>query len=282
MTAVIDIILASLVLWMFMAGHANISFMTFLLIFILAQFSGIISQVPGGIGVFESTFIWMMSSIHSTHQYHLSLISALFLFRVVYFFLPLILAGGGLLSYEAFSRRKVLLEGSKAFRRLLAITIPQIYSILLLFSGAALLISGAIPSESETLNWLYDLVPLPIVEISHLLGSLTGLLLLFLARGIRLRIDAAWYGSIIFLVLGIISSMLRGFNWQEASALVIMLLLMLPARSYFRRKSSLFDMPFSPPWIAMIIIVLAGSTWIGFFAFQHVQYANDLWWQFSL
>ena len=281
LTAVIDIILAALVLWMFMAGRANISFMSFLLIFILAQFSGIISQVPGGIGVFESTFIWLMSSIHSTHQYHLSLISALFLFRVVYFFLPLILAGGGLLGYEAFSRRKVLLEGSKAFRRLLSNTIPQIYSILLLFSGGALLVSGAIPSESETLDWLYDLVPLSVVEISHLLGSLTGLLLLFLARGIRLRIDAAWYGSIIFLVLGIISSILKGFGWQEALALIVMLMLMLPARSYFRRKSSLFDMPFSPPWIAMIIIVLAGSTWIGFFAFQHIQYANDLWWQFS-
>ncbi|MDR3629795.1 MAG: bifunctional lysylphosphatidylglycerol flippase/synthetase MprF [Desulfocapsaceae bacterium] len=281
MIAVIDIILASLILWMFMAGHADISYMSFLLIFVVAQFSGIVSQVPGGIGVFESSFIWLMSLVHPVHQHHLSLISALFLFRVVYFFLPLTLAGGGLLGYEIFSRRRALLEGSKAFRRLLAVIIPQIYSLLLLFSGGALLVSGAIPSESEALDWLYDLIPLPVVEISHLLGSLTGLLLLFLARGIRLRIDAAWYGSIVLLAVGIISSILKGFDWQEATALIVVLLLMLPAKSYFRRKSSLFDMPFSPSWIAMILIVLAGSTWIGFFAFQHVQYANDLWWQFS-
>jgi phosphatidylglycerol lysyltransferase len=279
--AALDIILSALVLWMFLLGHVKISFMAFLLVFILAQFSGIISQVPGGIGVFESTFLWLMSAIHSTHYHHLSLIGALFLFRIVYYFLPLIFAGGGLLSYEAFSRRKTLLEGSKAFKRLLSITIPQIYSILLLFSGGVLLVSGAIPTEPLAIDWLRDFIPLPVIEISHLLGSLTGLLLLFLARGIRLRIDAAWYGSLIFLMLGIIVSMLKGFDWKEALALSVMLLLLLPARSYFRRTSSLFDMKFSRPWIAMIVIVLAGSTWIGFFAYQNIQYANELWWQFS-
>jgi phosphatidylglycerol lysyltransferase len=279
--AALDIVLSALVLWMFLLGHVKISFMAFLLVFVIAQFSGIISQVPGGIGVFESTFLWLMSAVHSTQSNHLSLVGALFLFRITYYFLPLILAGGGLLSYEAFSSRHALVEGSKAFRRLLSFVIPQIYSILLLFSAGALLVSGAIPTEPWAIDWLRDFVPLPVIEISHLLGSLTGLLLLFLARGIRLRLDAAWYGSLIFLVLGIIVSILKGFDWQEASALSVMLLLMLPAKGYFRRKSSLFDMPFSRPWIAMIIIVLAGSTWIGFFTFQHIQYANELWWQFS-
>ena len=279
--AMLDIILSALVLWMLLLGHVKISFMAFLLVFVLAQFSGIISQVPGGIGVFESAFLWLMSAIHSTQYHHLSVVGALFLFRIIYYFLPLILAGGGLLSYEAFSRRHALVEGSKAFRRLLSVIIPQIYSILLLISAGVLLVSGAIPTEPWEKDWLRDFVPLPVIEISHLLGSLTGLLLLFLARGIRLRIDAAWYGSLIFLILGIIVSMLKGFDWQEASALSVMLILLLPAKGYFRRKSSLFDMPFSRSWIAMIVIVLAGSTWIGFFAFQHIQYANELWWQFS-
>jgi phosphatidylglycerol lysyltransferase len=279
--AALDIILSALVLWMFLSGHVKISFMAFLLVFILAQFSGIISQVPGGIGVFESTFLWLMSAIHSTHYHHLSLIGALFLFRIIYYFLPLMLAGGGLLGYEAFTRRSALVKGSRAFKRLLSVIIPQIYSVLLLFSGGFLLISGYIPTKSAVMDWLADVIPLPVIELSHLLGSLTGLLLLFLARGIRLRIDAAWYGSLIWLTMGIAVSLLKGFVWQESLALSVMLLLMLPAKSYFRRKSSLFDMPFSRPWIAMIVIVLAGSAWIGFFAYRNVQYANELWWQFS-
>ena len=70
-----------------------------------------------------------------------------------------------------------------------------------------------------------------------------GLLLLFLARGIYLRIDAAWYGSILLLALGIIVSVLKGLDWHEAGVLALMLALFLPARGYFRRPSSLFNMP---------------------------------------
>ena len=280
--AAVDVILSSLVLWVFLSDRAEISFTAFLLVFVLAQASGVISQIPGGIGVFESAFLWLMSAVQSTHHPHhqLSLIGALFLYRTIYYFLPLMLAGAGLLSYEAFARRKALFEGSKAFRRLLSVIIPQIYSVLLVFSGGALLVSGAIPTTQSAMDWLRDFVPLTIIEISHLLGSLTGLLLLFLARGIRLRIDAAWYGSLILLTTGILASILKG-NWLESLLVSMMLILMLPARSYFRRKSSLFDMPFSRPWVAMIVIVLVGSTWLGFFVYRNIQYANELWWQFS-
>lgn len=279
--AAIDVVLSSLVLWVFLSGRVEISFAAFLLAFVLAQVAGVISQIPGGIGVFESAFLWFMPAIQSTQQHQPSLIGALFLYRAIYYFLPLMLAGGGLLIYEVFSRRKAFIEGSRVFRRMLSVTIPQVYSILLLFFGGILLVSGALPAKPSSMDWLSGFIPIPVIEISHLLGSLTGLLLLFLARGIRLRIDAAWYGSLIFLAMGMIASMLKGFDWQECLALSVMLLLMLPAKSFFRRKSSLFDMPFSRPWVAMITIVLAGSTWLGFFAYRNIQYANELWWQFS-
>ena len=83
--AALDIIISALVLWMFLRDHVSISFMVFLLVFVLAQFSGIISQVPGGIGVFESAFLWLMSAIHSS-QYHQSVVGALFMFRITYYF----------------------------------------------------------------------------------------------------------------------------------------------------------------------------------------------------
>ncbi len=278
--AAIDVILSAIVLWVILVGHVKISFMTFLLVFVIAQASGVISQVPGGIGVFESAFLWLMSDIHHTGP-HLWLIGSLFLFRVIYYFLPLVLAGIGLLSYEAFTRRRAFMEGTRVFRRMLVVAIPQIYSILLLFSGGVLLVSGAIPTKTSAIQWLKDFVPLPVVEISHLIGSITGLFLLFLARGIRLRLDAAWYGSLILLATGMVVSMLKGFDWQDSLVLSGMLILLLPAKKFFRRKSSLFDMPFSGPWIVMIAVVLIGATWLGFFAYQNVQYANDLWWQFS-
>ncbi len=278
--AAFDVVLSSVVLWVILFGHVQIDFMTFLLIFVIAQAAGVISQVPGGIGVFESAFVWFMSDIHQS-GHHLWLIGALFLFRIIYYFIPLTLAGIGLLGFEVFTRRKAFKEGGRVFGRMLSIVIPQIYSVLLLFSGGILLISGALPTGTSSMEWLQDFIPLPVFEISHLIGSISGLALLFLARGIRLRIDAAWYGSLFLLATGSVTSLLKGLDWQDSLALMVMFLLLLPTRKYFRRKSSLVDMPFSRPWIVMITIVLIGVSWLGFFAYHNVQYAGDLWWQFS-
>jgi phosphatidylglycerol lysyltransferase len=31
-----------------------------------------------------------------------------------------------------------------------------------------------------------------------------------------------------------------------------------------------------------VVAAVAASVWLGFFAFKHVEYAHDLWWQFEL
>lgn len=96
-----------------------------------------------------------------------------------------------------------------------------------------------------------------------------------------MRIDAAWYGSLALLGLGITISLLKGFDWHEALILSVILLLMLPTRNYFQRHSSLMRMSFSKSWLFAIALVLAGSIWLGFFAYRDVEYSHDLWWQFS-
>ena len=276
----IDVVLSSLVLWVLLLGKVDIGFGAFVVVFVVAQVVGVISQVPGGIGVFESAFLWLMSDIQVTDQ-HLILIGALLLYRVIYYFVPLLLAGASLMCYEIYSRRKLLVETSNAIRPVLSAIVPQLYSIILLFSGAMLLVSGATPANPDAMSWLQHWTALPIVEFSHLLGSLIGVILLFLARGLRLKIDAAWYGSVLFLALGIAASLLKGFDWQEALMLSIMLLLLLPTKACFQRSSSLLHMPFSRQWIAMIVIVLMASTWLGFFAYRDLEYSHELWWQFS-
>ncbi len=278
--ASVDIVLSSTVLWVLLQGDLDISFGAFIVVFVVAQVVGVISQVPGGIGVFESAFLWLMSAIDVTNQ-HIALVSALLLFRAIYYFLPLFSAGVGLLGFEVYSRRRTLAAHSRLLTKILATLVPQIYSLLLLIAGGILLVSGAIPANINAMQWLRELIPLPVVELSHLAGSLIGLLLVFLARGIRLKLDAAWYGSLLLLGLGIIASLLKGFDWREAFILLCVLLLFLPCHSYFQRQSKLLGMTFSKQWLASITIVLTGSLWLGFFAYRDIEYANELWWQFS-
>jgi len=44
----------------------------------------------------------------------------------------------------------------------------------------------------------------------------------------------------------------KGFDWQEALVLGILLILFLPSRRFFYRKSSLFAIPFSWSWLAFV------------------------------
>jgi len=275
----IDLLLASLVLWVLLAGRVDIQFETFILMFVIAQVAGLFSQVPGGIGVFEGAFLWLAEPV--LEGAHLQIVSALILYRIIYYFIPLGIAGITLLIYEAILQRKQLATVGQYTSKALAGIVPHIFSVLLLIAGAVLLVSGATPSVPENMEWLKDMFPLPVIEASHMIGSLIGVLLLFLARGIRLRIDAAWYGSILLLASGVLVSLLKDLDWQDASVLIVMLVLMLPTKSYFRRHSSLLTMSFTPGWIILTGAMLAGAAWIGFFSFRYVEYANDLWWQFS-
>ncbi len=278
--ACFDLILAGAVLWVFLAGQVPFGFETFIIIYILAQVAGLLSQVPGGIGVFEGAFLWLLSGTINDEQ-HLIVVSALVLYRIIYFFLPLLVAGVGLFAYEMHVRRHAITEGGRIIGKIFDTIMPQLFSFLLLLAGAVLLMSGATPTSAQSLRYVREYVPLPLMEVAHLVGSLTGLLLLFIARGIYLRIAASWGVSLVLLLVGVGSALLKGFDWHEAVFLLVMVALLLPARGYFRRPSSLFNMPLSWTWATMVLAVVFGATWLGFFAYRHVHYADSLWFDYA-
>jgi phosphatidylglycerol lysyltransferase len=109
-----------------------------------------------------------------------------------------------------------------------------------------------------------------------------GLALLLLARGLQLRLNAAWALTLAFLGAGAVLSLAKGFDFEEAFALAAVAAALAVSRTHFRRKSSLWDQRFSPQWLAAIALVLAGTTWIGFFVHKHVAYSDQLWWSFGL
>ncbi|WP_227778528.1 bifunctional lysylphosphatidylglycerol flippase/synthetase MprF [Haladaptatus pallidirubidus] len=120
------------------------------------------------------------------------------------------------------------------------------------------------------------------MELSHFLASLVGVGLLVLARGLQLRLDAAYLLTITMLFLGILLSLLKGFNVEEALILMAVLAVVVPARRFFYRRASLTREWFTTGWIVTILIVFGTSVWLGLFAFQHLEYSEQLWWRFSL
>ncbi|MCO5382950.1 MAG: hypothetical protein NHB15_13395 [Methanosarcina barkeri] len=126
------------------------------------------------------------------------------------------------------------------------------------------------------------IVPLSLIEASRLFGSIMGVLLLLLANGLWKRIDGAYVISLAVLFLGGIFAFLKDFDYYEAVVLFTMFVLLLPCRKYFYRKSSLLHQSFSRENIIAISLVLVSFVWLGFFSYRHVEYSNELWWQFGI
>jgi hypothetical protein len=87
-TAALDWLIAGGVLYALLPTSAHISFPGFFGIYILGQLAGVISNVPGGLGVFETVLLLSFSpQIPSA-----TLLGVLLAYRGVYYFLPLIMA----------------------------------------------------------------------------------------------------------------------------------------------------------------------------------------------
>ncbi|MGH7287420.1 MAG: phosphatidylglycerol lysyltransferase domain-containing protein [Myxococcota bacterium] len=149
-------------------------------------------------------------------------------------------------------------------------------------AGVILLLSGATPATPGRVELLDRLLPLPVVEMSHLLGSLTGVALLLLARALQQRVDAGYALTLALLAGGAAFSLGKGLDWEEASILAAMFLALLPCRRFFYRRSSLLAQSFTPGWTAGIAFVLIGTGFVVLLAYRHVEYANELWWQSEL
>ena len=273
----IDWILAGCVLFVLLPEQAGLSFFQFLGIYLLAQVVALISHVPGGLGVFESMVLLSAPQIPAD-----ALLGSMLIYRGIYYLLPLALAALLLGGNELFANKSLIKKTVLQMDRWWGVMVPHLLAVTALVSGAVLLFSGATPTVPGRLHWLYEILPLPVIELSHFLGSLIGVCLLLLARGLQRRIDAAYVLTAIFLGTGSFLSLLKGVDYEEAVLLALMLAALLPCRRHFYRRSSLFQDSFGPGWAVTVLLVLASSIWLGIFAHKHVDYSNELWWQFAL
>ena len=276
--ASIDWILACGVFYALLPATAELTFIKVVGLFMLAQAIGLFSYVPGGLGVFEAIILLLLSD----YLDKTSIISCLVLYRLIYYLIPFILATGLLAVNELAAKKPALKRFGVVLGRWSPAVVPNVFAMGIFIAGVILLFSGSLPSVKGRLEFLTDILPLPAIEISHFLGSIAGAGLLILARGLQRRISNAYYITAALLVAGIIFSLFKGLDYEEAIILTIMLLAILPCRKEFYRKTSLLAERFSSAWIISIIAVIACCIWLGMFSYKHVEYSNSLWWRFAL
>ncbi|WP_425995868.1 phosphatidylglycerol lysyltransferase domain-containing protein [Caulobacter sp. DWR1-3-2b1] len=154
---------------------------------------------------------------------------------------------------------------------------PTLSAILAVSAGVMLLASGATPSEPTRFALLLAFAPDLLIEISHFVSSILGLVLLVLAFGLRSRLDAAWWAAVITLAAAAVLALFKGLNWEETTALTACFLLIVPFHEAFFRKAALFRMEITPAWLLSAAAALVYVGFCGWWTFTHTEYADKSW-----
>jgi phosphatidylglycerol lysyltransferase len=275
--ATVDLLGAAAALWLLLPP-SGVDFFTFAAIFSAAVALGAISRVPGGLGVFEAVVFLGLAREAPGNE----LAASLLIYRGVYFLLPLMLAAASLAVFEL--RGATGVGSSVAGERVLHgadLLAPIFLSVITFAVGVMLILSGATPAVDWRLAAVQAVLPLWAVEISHLLATLAGVFLLFVARGLYHRLDGAWWLALIIALANVAFSLAKGLAFGETAAILFLLFLLLATRRQFTRPAAFLRQPFTVGWFIAVAAVIAGAAGIMFFAFHDVPYRREIWWQFE-
>ncbi|HET7064989.1 MAG TPA: bifunctional lysylphosphatidylglycerol flippase/synthetase MprF [Rudaea sp.] len=232
---------------------------------------GLVSQVPGGLGVFDGLILLALTDAGYDKA---SVFSGLMLFRISYYLLPLF--GSLYLGSEMLTQRLPLLNrlrGRLAGHPLFGVLgLPaamlgdlgmRLLAILTFGAGAIQLASAAIPSVTEHVDVVRTYVPILAVESSNWFSILSGVLLLGLARGIDGRLRVAYRMAQWLLVISAVLAITKGLHFGEALFLLAVAALLRTRKQAFTRRASTLTSATTFGWYAGLLLCVLVFFWIG-------------------
>jgi phosphatidylglycerol lysyltransferase len=239
---------------------------------------GLVSQVPGGLGVFDGLILLALTESGYDKA---SVFSGLLLFRIAYYLVPLLVAlamGSEMLTARLplLVRLRSRLAGHPLFGviglpvTLLADFGTRVLAVLIFGAGAMQLASAAIPSVSEHVEVVRSTLPVLAVESSNWFSILSGVLLLGLARGIDGRLRIAYRGAQVILLISAALAITKGLHFGEALFLLIVAGVLRTRKRVFTRRAMTLTSATTLGWYAGLIICV-----LIFFAIGVAQVLGD-------
>ncbi len=275
--ASLDLMVAAGVLYVLLPESLQTNYFHFLAIYLLGLVAVFVTQVPGGLGVIELVMLLLLRP-SDPHV----LIGALLAFRLIYFLLPLVV---GLLimgAHEFHLQRQQIKRAVGVLSEWGEAVVPRVMALSVFSAGIILLLSVATPDADSRHQLINRVLPLPVIEVAHLLTAIVGAMLVISARTLQRRTLNSYWRTVALLAAGSVLSLLKGLNYEEAGVLALMLVVLLPCKRDFYRKRTTLGERFSLGWSVATALAIACAAGLMLFAFKHVDYANELWWRFGL
>jgi phosphatidylglycerol lysyltransferase len=270
--SVIELGLASAAFYVLLPPAPGVGYFGFIGLWLVAVLAGLISTVPAGLGVFEWSLLKLLPDVAPA-----ALLAAALAYRVTYYIVPLLVAIAMAAASGLKRPVRVGASGARTAWKTLRPWLPQIIALAVFAVGAALVIDGTLPTPKSR----QTVAPLPLIETSHLLVSLGGMVLLLIGQGLQRRSHSAWVLALAICLALVPLAPLRGSHYSVALFSLLTALALWMARREFYREGALLDEAWSWRWLGNLGLVLVATFWLLFFVYSHVEYSNDLWWEFA-
>jgi len=230
-------------------------------LFFVGQGIGLVSMIPGGLGSADGYWLAKLSGVVGESA------AALVSYRTIYYVLPWCAAT--ILLLRRAVHQKVRWAGPARF----------LVALVVVVSGCVTLISAGTPALRHRMRILESIIPVPILETSHLASVIVGLLLLVLARGLAKGYRYAYRTIMGLLVTGAAFNLLKGLDYEEAVLLILTALLLWT-------HARLFTLPSLTGGTAVTILtpiavaILTFSA-VGLASYSTTSYSHSLWFTFA-
>jgi lysylphosphatidylglycerol synthetase-like protein (DUF2156 family) len=147
----IDWLLAAAVLYAVLPASPGLAFPVFVGAYLLSQIAGLVSHVPGGLGVFETVMVLLLRPYLPGDQVLASIVA----YRIICYLLPMGVAVLLFAGYEVRQSGARLGRAGTVVRGWTVAVAPYLFVVTIFLAGALLLFSGATPEHQEDLAWRF-------------------------------------------------------------------------------------------------------------------------------
>jgi phosphatidylglycerol lysyltransferase len=254
-----DLLAVAAALWVLLPEELGLGYLQVLAIFMASIVVGLMSHVPGSLGVFEGAVILL---VQPAPELTLPLIGALLAFRACYYLLPLALGVILLACFQLGRWRKMARGPLRDLVRQLRPHMPRIAAAAAFIAGLALLATTLTPLPEARAARLAARLPDSIIGFGNLVSVAGGIGLLLVARGLVLRLLRVWQLVVLFVALGLVLALLTAESIAVIAVLTLALAVVLPARKIFDRLAPPSTTWLTPAWLVAFALLGVMAFWL--------------------
>ncbi|WP_182355299.1 lysylphosphatidylglycerol synthase domain-containing protein [Komagataeibacter europaeus] len=287
--ATLEVAATAAIAYTFLPDAPGLDYGTFLAIYIASYTAGLVASVPGGLGVFDGAMMFALGPYVPATR----IVTAILIFRLFYYIVPLFVAGIMFAAHELFLRgdaalsRKVgarsPVRGPRMGRPSQVIRESEADFSVAVATGAVSLCGGLLLALTllDPENWLNAGRMQPLfATVGDYLLSLIGVVLIGLGIGLSQRVTLAWKATMVLLAGACGLTLLRGSPMAVPGLLMLVCMLIAPFRGSYYRHARIMSEPLSSNTIVSLVLLIS-SIVILVMAGPHDS-AGGSWWEIML